>query len=145
MFAQNISEKTQEKIYLMVTITTRKGRESLSRLLQSPKSGWKKQKKSCERTREEYISEFNRNNTTFQNYINGKKKLRLSIPDLYIHEKADGQMENDFEKVEVLKKIFSSVFVEDLNWTWMFKEEERPYIKHYLSINITKEDLQKRL
>ena len=54
-------------------------------------------------------------------------------------------MENDFEKAEVLKKIFSSAFVEDLNWTWMFKEEERPYTKHYLSINITKEDLQKRL
>lgn len=145
MFAQNISEKTQEKIYLMETITTRKGCESLSRLLQSAKSGWKNQKKSCERTREEYISEVKRNSTTFQNYINGKTKLRLSIPDLYVHEKAGGQMENDFEKAEVLKKIFSSAFVEDLNWTWMFKEEERPYTKHYLSINITKEDLQKRL
>ena len=144
MFAQNISEKTQEKIYLMETITTTKERESLSRLLQSAKSGWKKQKKSCERTREEYISEVNRNSTTFQNYINGKTKLRLSIPDLYFHEKADGQMENDFEKAEVLQQIFSSVFVEDLNWTWMFKEEEKPYIKHYPSINI-KEDLQKRL
>lgn len=44
-------------------------------------------------------------------------KLRLSIPDLFIDEKADAKIVNNFEKAEVLfeyffKKKFSVCFME---------------------------------
>ena len=49
----------------METISRGKGREILSKLFQSAKSGLRKQKKSCQRTREEHVLDVKRNGATY--------------------------------------------------------------------------------
>ena len=85
------------------------------------------------------------NSKAFWKYINSKTKLRQSVPDLFIDEKANVKTKSNVEKVEVLGKFFSSVFVKEPDWTWLLREEERPKIKNLLKIQITQEDLQKKL
>ena len=63
----------------------------------------------------------------------------------FMMKKAGVKTKNNPEKAKVFRKIFSSVFAEQPDQTWMLTEEERPNIKHYLKISITNENLQKRL
>lgn len=53
-FGQSISEEAQGKTSLMETASQNKGRRSPAILLQNAKSGSKKQKKSCQKSREEH-------------------------------------------------------------------------------------------
>ena len=71
--------------------------------------------------------------------------MRPNVPDLFIDEKSDKKTKTNSDKAEVLGKFFSSVFVKEPDWNWILGESERPKIKHRLEINISQEDLQKRL
>ena len=115
MLRQNISEESQEKISLMETMFRKKGSKSLSRLLLSAKSGWKKLKKCYHiRSRILYcklsvlVKSFETKPTV--------KHWRPSIPDPFIDIKVDLKTENNFKKAELLGKFFISVFGKVPDW-----------------------------
>jgi len=85
------------------------------------------------------------NSKTFWRFINSKTKLRSSMSDLFISEKQNIKATTDEEKAGVLAEFFSSVFVKEPDWIWQFEDEQRPTIKQPLVLNITQEDVQKRL
>ena len=89
----------------------------------------------------------NINSKLFWKYVSSKTKLRASIPNLNMPSKADPNKmtTNDQEKAEVLGRFFSNVYTKEPDWTWMFDNETKPFIKEELNVKITKELIEIKL
>ena len=70
-------------------------------------------------------------------------KLRPSILNLFIDEKAKKKTENSLEKTKVLDKFFSKCVCPD--WTWILRDKKRHKIKCNLKWNRPQEELQNQL
>ena len=72
--------------------------------------------------------------------------MKPSIPDLFTSNNNTTSMTNvDQVKAELLGNFFSSVFVKEQSWTSDLNGEIKPKITKRLSIEITKEDIRKRI
>ena len=49
----------------------------------------------------------------------------------------------NYVKAEVLGRLSSNEFVKEIDWIWMFSEDERYNIKHHLKLDILQEDKEK--
>ena len=88
-----------------------------------------------------------KNGKVFWKYINSKVKMRSAVPELYTTNKHDPQKmtKNDHEKANILRNFFSSVYVKEPDWSWILRDEDKPYIKEDLRLNLTKEDILQKL
>ena len=73
--------------------------------------------------------------------------MRSAVPDLYTTEKADPQKvtTNDTEKANVLGSYFSSVYIQEPDWTWILSDEDKPKITEGMKLDITKEIIHQKL
>ena len=87
------------------------------------------------------------NNKLFWKCVSSETKMKPSIPDLFTSSNNNPtSMTNvDQVKAEPLGNFFSSVFVKEQSWTWDLNGEIKPKITERLSIEITKEDIRKRI
>ena len=79
--------------------------------------------------------------------MSSKTKLKPSIPDLFISSKADPNLmtNDDQTKSELLGKFFSSVFLNEPQWTWDLTDEDKPIVSERLTIDVTKEITSKKI
>ena len=80
--------------------------------------------------------------------MNTKTKLRSSIPNLYTTKTSDADYimtTDDHQKANISGEYFSSVFVQEPDWSWIPNEEEKPNVKKELRLDITKEIIKEKL
>ena len=88
------------------------------------------------------------NSKVFWRFVNSKTKVISTIPEVYTTTNKpdpDKMTKNDDEKADVLGKFFSSVYVEEPEWTWILDDEKKANIKRELKLDITKEIISKKL
>lgn len=98
---------------------------------------------------EKKVAKFSKTNSKlFWKYVNGKTKLKESVPNLFTSKKTDPNKmtENNIEKAELLGKYFSDVFVKEPDWTWnLTQEKERIPKEHKFDLSLNREIIAKKL
>ena len=87
------------------------------------------------------------NNKLFWKFVSSKTKMKPSIPDLFTSSNNNPTSMTNVNQVkaELLGNFFSSIFLKEQSWTWDPNGEIKPKITERLSIEITKEDIRKRI
>ena len=97
-------------------------------------------RKAVESQEDLIAKKYKTNSKIFWNFLNSKTKMRSSLPELCISAilNANEMTSDDQINVETLVKFFSSIYVKELDWSWLLGEDDKPRITENSKLEITK-------